>query len=270
MDMNPEEIFAWARQNVEVLIAIGSAVVAVISALLSARETRKQRKLQVEHLRQRIDGASIDWGNEAIDLLGEAGAVAHLCKTPVPNEAIEKAKLDVARRISSMVDRGRLFFPNVNPASKGAEKEGAYRGHRPPVLDAMMFAYYEVQEISRSNGPSPQDSAGFIFDCRRLLVSELQAHLDPRRRDEIVDRYNDQREARRDDALLRAGRLGLVLDARRPGLLTGLGDRGWMDLIGPEERREVLREVQHPEDASAPETAETAMPAPAQEARQET
>ena len=244
MSMNPEEIFAWARQNVEVLVAVGSALVALISALLSARETRKQRRLQVENLRQRIDGASIDWGNQAIDLLGEAGAVAYLCRTDVPGEVIDEKKMDVARRISSLVDRGRLFFPNVDPASKGAEKEGAYRGHRPPILDAMMYAYYEVLEISRSNGPGPQDSADFIFDCRRLLVSELQAHLDPRRRDEIVGRYN----ARRDDALMRAGRLGLKLDARRPGLLTELGDRGWMDLIGPEERRTVLHDIQHGSD----------------------
>lgn len=248
MDLNSEEIFAWARQNVEVLIAVGSAFVALVGALLATNETRKQRKLQVETLRQRIDGASLDWGNEAIDLLGEAGAVAWLCRSNVPETEIEKARHDVARKISSMVDRGRLFFPNVNPASKGAEKEGAYRGHRPPVLDAMMYAYYEVQEISRSGGPSPQDSANFIFDCRRLLVSELQAHLDPRRRDEIIGRYEDQNHARKDDALLRAGRLGLTLDARRPGLLTGLGDKGWMDMIGPEERRAVLHEVQHPED----------------------
>ena len=253
MDLNLEEIFAWARQNVEVLIAIGSAAVAVISALLSARETRKQRGLQVETLRQRIDGASIAWGNEAIDLLGEAGSVADMCRTPVPNDAIDEAKMDVARRISSLVDRGRLFFPNVNPSSKGAEKEGAYRGHRPPVLDALMYAFYEVQEISRGSGPSPQDSANYIFDCRRLLVSELQAHLDPRRRDEIVDRYNHQREARRDDALLRAGRLGLTLDARRPGLLTELGDRGWMDMIGPEERRTVLHDVHEASNTDAAE-----------------
>ena len=154
MDLNLEEIFAWARQNVEVLIAVLSAFVAAFSAYWSTRETRKQRKLQVETLRQRIDGASIAWGNEAIDLLGEAGSVADMCRTPVPNDAIDEAKMDVARRISSLVDRGRLFFPNVNPSSKGAEKEGAYRGHRPPVLDALMYAFYEVQEISRGSGPA--------------------------------------------------------------------------------------------------------------------
>ncbi len=252
MDMTLDMLLAWARQNVQMLIAVGSALFAGFSAFMAARETRKQRRLQLETLRQRIDGASIEWGAEAIDLLGEAGSVAYMCRSPVPNDTIDVAKQDVARRISSMVDRGRLFFPNINPDSKGAEKEGAYRGHRPPVLDAMMYAYYEVQEISRNQGPSPQDSANFIFDCRRLLVSELQAHLDPRRRDELVGRYNHQREGHRTEALVRAGRLGVTLDARRPGLLTALDDHGWMEMIGPEDRRRVLHKVRG-KDGSEPE-----------------
>ncbi len=245
MEVEVQTLSDWARSNIELIAAIGSAIVAMFGAFLSARETRKQRKLQIETLRQRVDAASLDWGNEAISLLGEAGDVAQMCTTPVPGDAIDERKRDVARRLSAMVDRGRLFFPNIDPGSKGAEKEGAYRGHRPPILDALMYAFYEVQEISRNNGPSPQDSANFIFDCRRLLVSELQAHLDPRRRDEIIDRYNTQRQSHRDDALKRAGRLGLKLDARRPGLLTKIGERGWTEMIGPEERRKLLDEVLH-------------------------
>ena len=86
------------------------------------------------------------------------------------------------------MDRGRLFFPNLNPDRKGAEKEGAYRGHRPPILDALMWTYHELEALTREGGPASDDSAGFIDECRRLLVSELQAYLDPRRKDEIVER----------------------------------------------------------------------------------
>lgn len=257
MDVETGTLIDWARQNIELIAAIGSAIVAMFGAFLSARETKKQRKLQVETLRQRVDAASLDWGNEAISLLGEAGDVAQMCQSPVSGDAIEECKRDVARRLSAMVDRGRLFFPNIDPGSKGAEKEGAYRGHRPPILDALMYAFYEVQEISRSQGPSPQDSSNFIFACRRLLVSELQAHLDPRRRDEIIDRYNTQRQSHRDDALKRAGRLGLKLDARRPGLLTTIGERGWTELIGPEERRKLLDDVLHAGGEDAGRQAQT-------------
>ena len=79
-----------------------------------------------------------------------------------------------------------------------------------------MFAYYEVQALSRQGGPTGDNSAEFIEDCRRLVVSELQAHLDPRRRDEILDRYDDQREEHRSDALKRSNNLKASLAARRP------------------------------------------------------
>ena len=79
-----------------------------------------------------------------------------------------------------------------------------------------MFAYYEVQALTRQGGPTADNSAEFIEDCRRLLVSELQAHLDPRRRDEIIERYDDQRQDHRSDALKRSKNLKASLAARRP------------------------------------------------------
>ena len=248
------DLIVLARENIELIVAVGSAIVAVIGAVLSGNAARRQHKVQTEQLRQSLDRASLDWGCDAISALADAGAVADLCRTHVPEHEIEARKAVMASRISALVDRGRLFFPNIDPKGKGADKEAAYQGHRPPILDALMFAYYEVQSISRGNGPSPRDSANFIFECRRLLVSELQAHLDPRRRDEVINRYDRQRAAERNAALDIAGRLGLKLDARRPGLLTEIGERGWMDRIGPEERRRILHEFgignEHPAPAA--------------------
>ncbi|MCH9752563.1 MAG: hypothetical protein K0U61_10150, partial [Alphaproteobacteria bacterium] len=65
------------------------------------------------------------------------------------------------------------------------------------------------------------NSAEFIDDCRRLLVSELQAHLDPRRRDMVVDRYDDQRMDHRSEAIERANSLKTILKSRRPGIALG-------------------------------------------------
>ncbi|MEM1146736.1 MAG: hypothetical protein AAGH49_03025, partial [Pseudomonadota bacterium] len=118
---------------------------------------------------------------------------------------------------------GRLFFPNINPEGLGVDKEAAYRGKRPPILDALMFAYYEVEALTRQGGPTADNSAEFIEDCRRLLVSELQAHFDPRRRDTIVDRYDTQRLDHRRAAIERASALRSMLKSRRPGLQ--MGDR---------------------------------------------
>lgn len=216
MDVNT--IFAWLRANLDVMVAASSAVVAVIGALLARAETRRQRRIQMENLRHGVDSQSLAWGNACIDTLGRAAFFARTRQFQENDGAFLQQRINLMLAISALVERGRLFFPNIQSGGKGAEKEGAYRGHRPPILDALMFAYYEIEALSRTEGPTADNSADFIDDCRRLLVSELQAHLDPRRRDTVVGRYDAQRLDHREDARVRSETLKALLKSRRPGL----------------------------------------------------
>lgn len=223
--MSIDQILEFLGDNIEVIVAISSAFIAFVSAMAARRETRRQRDVQVERLRQEIDGASLAWGNRAIDILNRSAMLARTRELHQNDNSFKGAQFNMAVGLSTAVDQGRMFFPNISPDTKGAEKEGAFRGSRPPILDALMFAYYEVQALSRQGGPTGDNSAEFIEDCRRLLVSELQAHLDPRRRDEILERYDDQREDHRSDAIKRANNLKASLSARRPEIKID-GQRG--------------------------------------------
>jgi hypothetical protein len=216
--MSVDVIFGWLRDNLEVLIAVLSAVVAIFGALMSRNETRKQRALQLENLRQGIDAQSLGWGNICIDTLNRAAMFARTRQHQPNDAAFLQQRVNMMLALSSLVERGRLFFPNIEPGGKGAEKEGAYRGSRPPILDALMCAYYEIEALTRSAGPTADNSGDYIEDCRRLLVSELQAHFDPRRRDAVVGRYDDQRLEHRSDARERASTLKNMLKSRRPEL----------------------------------------------------
>ena len=221
--MGLENLFGWFQNHLEVLIALLSACVAVFGALISRNETRKQQRLQMENLRHNIDAQSLGWGNTCIDVLNRAAMFARTRQHQTNDASFLQNRVNMLLAISSLVERGRLFFPNIDPHSKGSEKEGAYRGSRPPILDALMFAYYEIEALSRKSGPTADNSAEFIDDCRRLLVSELQAHLDPHRRDTIIDRYDDQRLDHRGEAITRANTLKTLLKSRRPGI--NLSDR---------------------------------------------
>jgi len=218
MGLPMADLLNWVLDNTESVIAGLSALVAVIGALLSRAETRKQRALQLENLRQGIDTQSLAWGNACIDTLNRAAMFAQTRKYHESETGFLQQKLNLMLALSSLVERGRLFFPNIDPQSKGAEKEGAYRGSRPPILDALMLAYHEMDALSRQGGPTADNSAEFIEDCRRLLVSELQAHFDPRRRDTIVGRYDGQRMEHRHEARQRAEALETRLKSRRPNL----------------------------------------------------
>ncbi len=221
--MGLENLFMWLQNHLEVVIALLSAGVAVFGALISRNETRKQRALQMENLRHSVDAQSLAWGNACIDVLNRAAMFARTRQHQANDASFFQQRVNMMLAISSLVERGRLFFPNIDPASKGGEKEGAYRGSRPPVLDALMFAYYELEALTRQGGPTADNSGDFIEDCRRLVVSELQAHLDPRRRDLVINRYDDQRLDHRSDAVDRANALKSILKSRRPGI--NLGDR---------------------------------------------
>ena len=216
--MDVDAMVGWLRENLDVVIAVGSACVAVIGALLSMAETRRQREIQLENLRHGVDAQSLSWGNACIDMLNRAAVFARTRQHQQNDATFLQQRVNLMLAVSSLVERGRLFFPNIEVDGKGVEKEGAYRGSRPPILDAMMYAYYEIDALSRSDGPTAENSGDYIDDCRRLLVSELQAHLDPRRRDLVVGRYDAQRLDHREDARERASTLKGMLQSRRPGL----------------------------------------------------
>ncbi len=239
MSFEIAEIWEWLRANIEVAVATASAIVALLSALISRGETARQRRLQVMGLRNDIDKASLEWGCEAIEMMGEAAGLA-LARESLLREADFKIeRLRIARRLSALVDRGRMFFPNIREDGHGAGKEVAYEGRRPPILDALMYGYYEVLALGE-NGVKGRDAAGFITECRRLLTSELQSHLAPGRLDEVIGRYDSQRKAERERALDRAAQLRLLLDVRRPDQVPMETDRGWSDRISPEARKQLL------------------------------
>lgn len=228
----------WVLDHIEVVISVASAVIALFGAWLAHGETRRQRKLLELELRQRIDASSLNWGNEAIDTLSEASALA--LSNHLSERDLVAAKLDIARRLSALADRGRLFFPNIEPDGSGTDKDFAFRGSRPPILDTLVFACHEAQRLFEA-GVEGADSARFITDCRRLFVSELQCHLDPNHLDGVIERYTEQTSQHRGQALNRAGELAIEFDLLRPGILAQTG-AGWSGLISAERRKTLLRE----------------------------
>ena len=205
MDIN--EALAFLNAHKETAVAVLSAFVALCGAFMASRETRKQRSLMEETLRQRLDGASIRWGDEAIEALAAAESLEHY---EIHTDA-KADRLQTARRLSALADRGRLFFPNLVETDKGASKEAAFRGSRPPILDALVFAHFEL--VSLKDGDALD--VDFLRRCRRLVVSELQDHLDPRHWDSVIERGATKKMQDRTDAQRRASTLKAELTSRR-------------------------------------------------------
>ena len=109
MDLN--DILVALRGNLDVIIAVVSAVVALIGAIVARRETRKQRAIKMERLRQEIDGASLAWGNRAIDALNRSAMLARTRELHQNDNSFKGAQFNMAVGLSTIVDQGRMFFP---------------------------------------------------------------------------------------------------------------------------------------------------------------
>ena len=216
--MAASDLWQGGMENIGTIVTVVSAIAAVLGALASRAETRKQHQLRTEQLRQSIDSASLDWGNTAIETLASAAMLARNRHVMDSDRAFQEARADSLTNLSTLIDRGRMFFPNLAPDRHGLNKDGAYQGFRAPILDSLVWAHEEVHALTREGGPTSEDSAAFIDACRKLLVSELQAHLDPRRMDQLLGRYTKQKQKHQDDAISRSGALRDELLTRRPDL----------------------------------------------------
>jgi hypothetical protein len=134
---------------------------------------------------------------------------------------------EIAQRLSACADRGRLFFPNEAPSEHGQDKEAAFQGFRPPVLDAVVFAASLLERLPAEGG-SDEEAARFMTKCRRLLVSEVQNAIDPRRRGQMLRRLAVGRMDDKKSSFRMAAELGEAMEARYPGFLLQRRDEKWI------------------------------------------
>lgn len=209
-------------------VAVGSALLALASLLLNWLVVRRQTALQFESLKAQMDTEVVAWVHEAIDLVARAGALASGRGIAYEPAEFRRLAFETAQQLSAVADRGRLFFPNEAPESHGQDKEAAFQGFRPPILDAVIFACGQLQRIdAEAQGPD-DEAAMFLTKCRRLLVSEAQNAIDPRRRGQMLRRLAAGRMDDKKSAFSIAAELGEAIEARYPGYLVQRRDTAWV------------------------------------------
>lgn len=220
MDLSNLDIEEW--------VAIGSAALAVASLVLNWLVVRKQTQLQYETLKAEMDAEVIAWAHEAIDQVSQSMSLALGRGGTYPPQEFERIAHETSQKLSSIADRGRLFFPNEAPQAHGQDRESAFQGFRPPVLDAVVFACHRLARID-ANGTGPdKDAAEYLAKCRRLLVSEVQNAIDPRRRVQMLRRLAIGRLDDKTSAYTVAAELGEAMESLFPGYLLQRRDAAWI------------------------------------------
>lgn len=208
-------------------VAVGSAALALASLVLNWLVVRRQTELQYETLRAEMDSDVIAWAHEAIDSVAEASTLARGRGVMYPAEEFRRLAHETSQKLSAIADRGRLFFPNEEHDRHGQDKEAAFQGFRPPILDSIVFACGRLDRMAADGGPDTE-SAEFLTKCRRLLVSEAQNAIDPRRRKQMLNRLAVGRLDDKTSAFKVAADLGEAMEALYPGYLLQRRDAAWV------------------------------------------
>lgn len=218
-------------------VAAGSAALALASFLFNWAVVNRQTQLQFESLKAQMDSDVMHWAHETIDLVSEAVALARGRGGAYPAEEFRRLALETSQKLSSAADRGRLFFPNEAPSEHGQDKEGAFQGFRPPILDAVVFSCSQLERLAPEEPGPDAAAAEFLVKCRRLLVSELQNAIDPRRRGAMLRQLAVGRMDDIKSSFKVAAELGETLEARYPGYLLIRRDAAWVSKREEQARR---------------------------------
>ena len=163
-------------------IDLAAASIAFIALAFSVWSWANQRRLVLEDLRVRRDDDIIQWSNATIDTISRAELLLRSAHRYLETKEYLVLRDESLAALSSAVDKGRLYFPNVEADSYGIEKESAYRGHRQPILDELVAIYDLIKDLD------PAVSSGFpakldeFAKRKRAFVSEAQSEVEPRRR----------------------------------------------------------------------------------------
>ncbi len=152
-----------------------TAAIPVLSALIAlAGLSMAWRQSRESALRR---GDVLTWANEVIRHLQSLLLICVLDDDEV-DAATRKAKLtEIIFNTSVLVEQGRLFFRNEVTDDHGQEKEPAYRGHRPTILDQIVLAHQIARQWEKANDAQRTDMMLLAEDCAKKFVSLAQQEV---------------------------------------------------------------------------------------------
>jgi hypothetical protein len=168
--------------QIQLQLDLASAVIALIALLFSIWVWRRQSRMEIEVLRVQRDNDVIRWSNEIIDVMSKIETLLRGGLHGPDRKRFIELRDEHLAMLSSGIDKGRLYFPNVEHEQYGLDKEAAYRGHRQAILDWIVEVYDLLKDLDPEQvsafGPAREE----LIKKKRAFVSEAQSQVEPRRR----------------------------------------------------------------------------------------
>jgi hypothetical protein len=188
------------------MYAIYASIASVVSACIAAcglffawRQSREGTLRRADVLR---------WAEDSIDQLQSLLVICVLGEGEL-EPGFERDKLAaIMFATSTLTERGRLFFKNeIRDDGHGQDKELAYQGYRPKILDQLVVAHQIARHWPQANADDRKIMLILAQDAARTFVSLAQQEVgrsktasavtkragDGRDLDELVKEFNRAR-----------------------------------------------------------------------------
>jgi hypothetical protein len=161
-----------------VLTAVGAAgglTAWVVDRIEKADQRKAERaKKHADELRL---GEMAEWASEAVAVMQSLVIALQLKEKAISSDDRRARILVVAFQASILVERGRLFFKNTIIDDFGSEKEPAYRGYRPLILDQLVVACQVANRFLEQQHDDGCRLLAVAEDATRRLVSLVQTEV---------------------------------------------------------------------------------------------
>ena len=111
------------------IVSIVALAISAVLAILYVRD-RRHAKYAIEN---EYASQLLCWHAAVVDVLIELGVLS--------GDGTEGRKKELLVRLSSLIEQGRFYFPNIKQQDYGLEKPPAYRGYRNLTLDFLVASY---------------------------------------------------------------------------------------------------------------------------------
>ena len=166
--------------SIDSIISIVGIFVSILIALPSVCAVLKSTKKYelTESYRKEILG----WYSRVVDLMIK---IIHYIDTGIFFEAdFSRQKMDILSELSSMIEVGRFYFPNiVDDDNFGNKKPSAYIGYRDINLDFLMRFYRTASKCSDNS------NIALLWKLERLFTSAIFEIVEPRERNKEYTKY---------------------------------------------------------------------------------
>jgi len=117
------------------------------------------------------------WANEVIAALESLLLLTMLKEAQLSAIAAKSKLTEVIFNTAILVERGRMFFKNAVVDDFGKEKEPAYQGYRPKILDPIVIAYRVAYAWNDADEEKRLRVRCVAEDCLKKFVSLVQKEV---------------------------------------------------------------------------------------------